>query len=215
MAHEMRTPLATLQSHLEALIDGVWAPDQDRLTGLYNEILRINRLVADLENLARYESDNLALRREPVELGELARSIAANHEPQFRSKGVELIVRSDGNGEGIVVPADPDRLSQAVINLLSNALKFTPEGGSVELCLSATETEVSLKVIDTGTGIEPADLPHVFDRFYRADSSRSRSTGGSGIGLSITRAIVEAHGGSVAVMSGGTSRNALTAACRG
>jgi signal transduction histidine kinase len=201
MAHEMRTPLATLQSHLEALIDGVWAPDQDRLTGLYNEILRINRLVADLENLARYESDNLALRREPVELGELARSIAANHEPQFRSKGVELIVRSDGNGEGIVVPADPDRLSQAVINLLSNALKFTPEGGSVELCLSATETEVSLKVIDTGTGIEPADLPHVFDRFYRADSSRSRSTGGSGIGLSITRAIVEAHGGSVAVTS--------------
>jgi two-component system, OmpR family, sensor histidine kinase BaeS len=199
MAHEMRTPLATLQSHLEALIDGVWEPDQGRLTGLYNEILRINRMVADMENLARYEADTLSLQRERLEIGELAAGIVANHEPQFRAKGVELtLLREPGT---VDVSADPDRLSQALINLLSNALKFTPAGGSVQVGVGAAGGAVLLKVTDTGIGIGPADLPHVFERFYRADSSRSRSTGGSGIGLSIAKAIAEAHGGTLTVTS--------------
>ena len=197
VAHELRTPLTTLQSHLEALIDGVWEPDQTRLSGLHEEILRINRLVADLENLAKYDSDSVSLHRTSTDVTALVAGIIRNHESQFREKGVALRFPSGVGAAGPVCAVDPDRLSQAVINLLSNALKFTPAGGAVEVRVAAGTQGAEIHVTDTGIGIDPKDLPRVFERFYRADSSRSRATGGSGIGLSIVRAIVEAHGGSV------------------
>ena len=199
MAHELRTPLATLQSHLEALIDGVWKADPARLAGLHGEILRINRMVADMENLARYESDALVLTRTGVDLVALSLTIVANHQPQFRMQGIDLAFASDLAEAR--VSADADKLSQAVINLLSNALKFTPSGGSVKVHLRASKSSVLLSVSDTGIGIAAKDLPFVFERLYRADSSRARATGGSGIGLSITRAIVEAHGGTITATS--------------
>jgi two-component system sensor histidine kinase BaeS len=199
MAHELRTPLATLQSHLEALVDGVWEADPARLAGLHGEILRINRMVADMENLARYESDSLDLTKSAVDLVAVAITIVANHEPQFRMNEVDLAFSSDLTAAPI--QADSDKLSQAVINLLSNALKFTPSGGFVRVRVGATDGEAFLSVSDTGVGIAPEDLPFVFERFYRADSSRTRATGGSGIGLAITRAIVEAHGGSITAAS--------------
>jgi two-component system sensor histidine kinase BaeS len=199
MAHELRTPLATLQSHLEALIDGVWEPAPARLAGLHREILRINRLVADLENLARYESDSLLLSKTRIGLVALSLDIVANHEPQCRVSGIDLSFSSDVTEA--TVSADSDKLSQAVINLLSNALKFTPSGGAVRVGVAVSNGEALLSVADTGAGIAPADLPFVFERLYRADSSRSRQTGGSGIGLAITKAIVEAHGGRVSVSS--------------
>jgi signal transduction histidine kinase len=199
MAHELRTPLATLQSHLEALIDGVWEADPARLAGLHGEILRINRMVADMENLARYESDSLVLTRARVDLVALTLTIVANHRPQFRMQGIDLGFASELAEAW--VSADSDKLSQAVINLLSNALKFTASGGSVKVRVGGSKSGVSVSVSDTGIGIEAKDLPFVFERLYRADSSRARATGGSGIGLAITRAIVEAHGGSITASS--------------
>jgi signal transduction histidine kinase len=207
MAHELRTPLATLQSHLEALLDGVWQPSAERLTGLHEEILRINRLVADLENLARYEGDARSLHRCDLDLNALVEGIVRNHEPQFHAKGVCLQYRPLAAGRAVEpaerrpVSADPDRLSQAVINLLNNALKFTPAGGRVEVAVRGGPEESEIRVADNGIGIGPEDLPRVFERFYRADSSRSRATGGSGIGLSIAKAIVEAHGGTITAAS--------------
>jgi two-component system, OmpR family, sensor histidine kinase BaeS len=199
MAHELRTPLATLQSHLEALIDGVWEAEPARLTGLHGEILRINRMVADMENLARYESNSLVLTRMKVDLVALSLTIVANHQPQFRMQGIDLCFASDLTEAW--VSADSDKLSQAVINLLSNALKFTASGGSVKVRVGGSKSGVSVSVLDTGIGIAAKDLPLVFERFYRADSSRARATGGSGIGLAITRAIVEAHGGTITATS--------------
>jgi signal transduction histidine kinase len=206
MAHELRTPLSTLQSHIEAMIDGVWKPDTDRLGALHGEILRINRMVADMENLARYESGSLVLEKKDADLSALISRIVENHRPQFHSKGVELAFnRADTGGPVPAAPVmakiDVDRISQVVINLLANALKFTPAGGSVEARVTAGSGSAEIAVSDTGCGIPAADLPLVFERLYRADSSRSRSTGGSGIGLAIAKAIVEAHGGRIWVES--------------
>jgi two-component system, OmpR family, sensor histidine kinase BaeS len=206
MAHELRTPLATLQSHLEAMIDGVWAPDQGRLSGLHEEILRISRMVSDLENLARFEASASTLEKQNVDLGSLVSQIVSNHEPQFHERGVELRLSGAGadgvrSAQRVRADVDPDRVSQAVINLLSNALKFTPAGGSVRVAVSLEGMCAVITVADSGIGIGPEDLPRIFERFYRADASRSRATGGSGIGLSIARAIVEAHGGTITVRS--------------
>jgi two-component system sensor histidine kinase BaeS len=201
MAHELRTPLATLQSHLEALLDGIWQPDAVRLAGLHEEILRINRLVADLENLARYESDSQGLRRSDLDVAALVEGIVRNHEPQFHAKGVALRFKAEAANGRKVLSADPDRLSQAVINLLSNALKFTPAGGQVEVRVDCGPQGAEIRVADSGVGIGPKDLPRVFERFYRADGSRNRATGGAGIGLSIAKAIVEAHGGTITAAS--------------
>ena len=201
MAHELRTPLATLQSHLEAMIDGVWEPDPRRLAGLHEEILRINRLVADLEKLAHEEGNHARLVRRETDIRALLEGIARNHEPQFRAKGIELRFVAEGADPACSLAVDPDKLSQAVINLLSNALKYTPGGGIVEVRVQVRPTGAEIRVSDTGVGIDSRDFPRVFERFYRADDSRSRSTGGAGIGLSISRAIVEAHGGTIRAAS--------------
>ena len=198
MAHELRTPLATLQSHLEAMIDGVWKPDRGRLGGLHDEILRINRLVTDLENLARYEGSSVSLHRVPTNIVDMVRGIVDNHVAQFRAKGVGLHLSAEGQIHALV---DPDKMSQALINLLSNALKFTPSGGRVDVSVTASDGEARIEVSDTGIGIGAEDLPRVFERLYRVDESRSRATGGSGIGLSIARSIVEAHGGTIRAQS--------------
>jgi signal transduction histidine kinase len=197
VAHELRTPLSTLQSHLEALIDGVWKPEPARLAGLHEEILRINRMVSDLEHLARFEGDAASLQKRETDIRGLAEGIVRNHEPQFREKGVALRFVPDASEAGPIVQVDPDKLSQAVINLLSNALKYTSAGGAVEVGVRQEHHGAEIRVSDTGVGIGPGDLPHVFERFYRADSSRSRVTGGAGIGLSIAKAIIEAHGGTI------------------
>ena len=197
VAHELRTPLATLQSHLEALIDGVWKADQERLAGLHEEVLRINRMVRDLEDLARYESHALALEKRETDLAALVRGIVSRHEPQFHAKGIALGFAARCDGGSAEANIDPDKMSQAVINLLSNALKYTPEGGRVEVSVASGADSAEIGVSDTGIGIDAEDLPLVFERFYRADSSRSRASGGIGIGLSIAKAIVEAHGGEI------------------
>jgi two-component system sensor histidine kinase BaeS len=194
VAHELRTPLATLQSHLEALIDGVWQPDAARLAGLHEEVTRLNRLVGDLERLARLEAEAVSLERRATDVAALVAAVVRNHEARFREAGVAL--RGPANA-GVTATVDPDRIAQAIINLLANAVKFTPPGGSVEVTVSPDGPGARIAVRDTGTGIAAADLPRVFERFYRADASRSRESGGAGIGLTIASAIVEAHGGTL------------------
>ncbi len=197
VAHELRTPLATLQSHMEAMIDGIWEPDAERLKSCHDEIMRISRLVGDLEKLARYESENLILTRTTFDISELIRHIIKNFESDFATKGID--VRFTGETE--TVTADKDKISQVIVNLLSNALKFTQQGDVVEITVKGADDVTEITVKDTGMGIPPEDLPHIFERFYRADRSRNRLTGGAGIGLTITKAIIEAHKGSIQVRS--------------
>lgn len=197
VAHELRTPLATLQSHVEAMLDGVWQIDAVRLRGLHDEITRLNRLVSDLNKLSKYESGDGVLDKSCVDLSELVRQTVFNFEPEFLTKDVKLVFR----GSPLFIDGDRDRLSQVAINLIDNSLKYTPSGGKVEVIVGDSPGGAILRVKDNGVGINPDDLPYIFERFYRADKSRTRSTGGSGIGLAIAKAIVEAHGGSISVKS--------------
>lgn len=198
VAHELRTPLATLQSHLEAIIDGVWQPTIDRIKSCHEEIMRLNRMVMDLERLAKFESENLVLNKTEFDLGEVINNIIKNFENQFTIKNVTLkfLYRYE------IIYADKDKISQVIINLISNSLKYTEQGGRVEVTINDIKNNdisnnIQIKVSDNGIGISEEDLPYIFERFYRADKSRNRLTGGSGIGLTITKAIIEAHRGSI------------------
>ncbi len=197
VAHELRTPLTTIQSHLEAMIDGVWEPSLERLTSCHEEITRITRLVSDLEKLAHFESENMMLHKEALNLEELLHQLTMTFESAFSQKKINAQIFCDHSS----LWGDKDKISQVVINVLSNAVKFTPEGGTITLKGQQLPGGVELVISDTGVGISETDLPLIFERFYRADVSRNRMTGGSGIGLSLVKTIVEAHGGTVEVMS--------------
>lgn len=197
VAHELRTPLATLQSHLEAMIDGIWKADTERLKSCHEEVIRINRLVGDLEKLARYESENLILNKSTFDISKLIQSIIKNYEIEFLNKKIEIHF----SGEVENVQADKDKISQVIINLISNAFKYTPQGGSVKVSVKSDENLIKIIIKDNGPGISEEDLPYIFERFYRADKSRNRMTGGSGIGLTITKSLVEAHKGKITVIS--------------
>ncbi len=197
VAHELRTPLATLQSHLEAMMDGIWPADSERLKSCHEEIVRISKLVGDLEKLARYESENFVLNMDTFDITELAKRQIHNFESEFLSKGLELKL----TGAVCRVYADKDKISQVLVNLLSNALKYTPEGGMVVINIRYNDVNTEISVTDNGPGIPGEDLPYIFERFYRADKSRNKLTGGSGIGLAICKSIVLAHGGSINVQS--------------
>ncbi len=197
VAHELRTPLATLQSHLEAMMDGIWPADSERLKSCHEEIVRISKMVGDLEKLARYESENFVLNMDTFDITELAKRQIHNFESEFLSKGLELKL----TGADCRVYADKDKISQVLVNLLSNALKYTPEGGMVVINIQYNDVNTEISVTDNGPGIPGEDLPYIFERFYRADKSRNKLTGGSGIGLTICKSIVLAHGGSIYVQS--------------
>ena len=197
VAHELRTPLATLQSHLEAMMDGIWPADSERLKSCHEEIVRISKMVGDLEKLARYESENFVLNMDIFDITELAKRQIHNFESEFLSKGLELKL----TGADCRVYADKDKISQVLVNLLSNALKYTPEGGMVIINIQYNDVNTEISVTDNGPGIPDEDLPYIFERFYRADKSRNKLTGGSGIGLTICKSIVLAHGGSINVQS--------------
>lgn len=197
VAHELRTPLATLQSHMEAMIDGIWLADRQRLTSCHEEIVRISKMVGDLEKLVKYESENLTLNQEIFDITELAKRQVQNFESEYLGKRLNLRF----SGPQCEVYADKDKISQVLVNLLSNALKYTPEGGAVKMDIRDTNDFTEISVEDNGPGIPPEDLPYIFERFYRADKSRNRMTGGSGIGLTICKAIITAHGGLIDVRS--------------
>jgi two-component system sensor histidine kinase BaeS len=198
IAHELRTPLANLRGYLEALRDGIIEPTPELLASLHEETLLQQRIVDDLQDLALAEAGALTYHRCDVDLRELLKTSRRAHRAQADAAGIALELEAP---RPVYVTADPDRLRQVVGNLVCNALRATPRGGIVTLALIPHDGPAVVEVRDTGKGIPAKDLPHLFDRFWRADTSRGRATGGSGLGLSIARQIITDHGGRIAVRS--------------
>jgi signal transduction histidine kinase len=184
-----------VQGSLEALMDGVYDLTPENVAGIHKQTVVLNRLVADLRDLALAEAGQLKLERKLLSLGDLIAQVSEGLEIQAHEKEVTLHIEVAANLPQ--VEADEQRITQVLFNLISNALRHTPAAGTITVSAELREDRVLVSVRDTGTGISPEDLPHVFERFYRADRSRARSTGGSGLGLTIAKQIVEAHGGQI------------------
>ncbi|MER5600656.1 HAMP domain-containing sensor histidine kinase [Streptomyces sp. NPDC002265] len=198
IAHELRSPLTNIRGWLEVTRDGVVDPDAALLDSLHDEALVLQRVIDDLQDLAAADAGTLRLHREPVRADELLDQVAAVH--RVAADTADVTLRTDA-GAVLWLDADPVRMRQMLGNLVSNALRHTPPGGTVALAARRGDDGVVLTVADTGTGIAPEDLPHVFERFWRAEKSRSRRTGGSGLGLSIVRHLAVAHGGTAEAAS--------------
>ena len=209
LAHEMRTPLATIDAHLEAVEDGVRDLDQDTLGVIRGSTRRLYRLAEDIAAVSRAEEGNLHPTPHPVHAATLAQAAGDGARDHFTAKGVHLHlpIETQSDTDDLVL-VDVDRIGQVLGNLLDNALCHTPAGGTITLSCRRNERWVEFVVVDTGEGIAPQHLGHVFDRFYRADTARDRSRGGSGIGLSIAKALTEAHGGRIAAQSAGAGHGA-------
>lgn len=199
IAHELRTPLTNLQSHVEAVIDGIWEPSPELFQGYRDEIMRLTRLVKQLQELSNLESGQFTLHLETIPVAELFEDIRLDFFAKFQNKGVTFDL--DTSPGGLAMVCDQDRIKQCLTNLVSNALRATPEGGIVRLEGRQEKASIRLSVADTGEGISEEHLSHLFERFYRVDPSRNQQTGGMGIGLAITKSIVEAHRGSITVES--------------
>jgi signal transduction histidine kinase len=197
VSHELKTPLTSVQGYSQAILDGVSrSPEEIHQSAqvIYSESNRMNRLVQDLLTLARLEAGTADLRRAPVDISALVRIMAEKFQPQVAQSGLKLQVDAP---LVLLVAGDEDRLVQVLSNLLDNAIKFTPSGGTVTISAQASGGMARIRVADTGMGIKPADHERVFERFYQASASRSGS--GTGLGLAITRQIVLAHGGTIRV----------------
>jgi histidine kinase len=203
VAHELRTPLTTIKGSIEGLLDGVLPPSPETYQEIYREADRLQRLVSDLQELSRVEAGVIPLVPKPVDLAALVESVTGRLRIQFDEKQVSLQVEPM---EHLPRPihADPDRITQVLVNLIGNALQYTPQGGVVRVSAELLKKGwVQLAIEDTGAGIAAEHLPHLFDRFFRADKSRSRAGGGSGTGLTISKYWVEAHGGTIWARSDG------------
>lgn len=204
VAHELRTPLTVIRGTMEGLMDGVLPAESETYQQVHQEVDRLQRLVADLQELSRVESGSVPLNLQPVPADRLVETVTERLGRLFVDKGVRL--ERDLPAHLPPVLGDEDRLIQVLMNIVGNALKYTPEGGKVIISARAQDRVVLLAVKDNGLGISAEHLPHLFTRFYRVDKSRARASGGSGIGLTIARSIVEAHGGRVWVESEGEGK---------
>lgn len=193
VAHELRTPIANASSYLEAIIEGVWEPTPERLQNCYNELDRISRLVSDLERLQQVENENLKLEKTEVDLFRLAEAVIKSFETQITEKNLCCAV----DGIHVTAAVDRSRMQQVMTNLVSNAVKYSNENGRVRIVIGETEDTAVISVEDDGIGIGQEDIKMIFERFYRTDKSRNRKTGGAGIGLTIVKTIVQAHGGTI------------------
>jgi two-component system sensor histidine kinase BaeS len=211
VAHELRTPLHIIQGNLEGILDRVYEPTAEHINATLDETRLLARLVDDLRTLSLAEAGQLPLVWEPVDVAELLTDVGTSFSGQAEAAGIDLRVETDGDPSTMTIVADVGRLDQVLGNLMANALRHTPSGGTITLraepALSAVEGPihdgVRIIVRDTGEGIPADDLPYIFDRFWRGDRSRSHASGaGSGLGLAIARQLVQAHGGRIAVESG-------------
>ncbi|SCY21992.1 sensor histidine kinase [Alkaliphilus peptidifermentans] len=198
ISHELRTPLTILQSHIEAISDGIWEPTQDKLDICKNEVIRLIKLVEELKHLTDIEGHRLNLKVQQYSLSKNLDEVVESFKLKFQDKGIKVYssIQKD-----VQIKGDRDKIKQVLINMLSNALKFTKSGGRVKVDLVEEKEIIKITIDDTGIGIDNRDLPYIFERFYRSDESRNRKTGGAGIGLTITKTLVEAHGGKISVDS--------------
>lgn len=195
IAHELRTPVTNISSYMEVMIDDVMEPTTERLQSCYDELSRLSNLITDLQRLESAESDSIVKEKEDVDLYDLAGAILKGFTTQFAEKNIE----TELIGEEAYILADRGRIGQVVANLLSNAVKYTNDNGRITVMVKKDPEKgrAVLTVEDTGIGISNEDRSRIFERFYRTDTSRTRKTGGAGIGLSISKAIVEAHNGTI------------------
>ena len=203
VAHELRTPLTVLEANLRAALDKVYSLDEAEIANLFGQTRHLTRLVNDLRELALAESKQLHLEKYPTDLNALLAETIQALDPLAAEKSVQLIYQPTLLPE---LSVDPTRIRQAVFNLLSNALRHTTSGGKISVAGKQAKSMVVLSIKDSGEGLLPDQLAAVFDRFYRADKSRSRETGGTGLGLAIVKAIIESHGGQVKAYSEGKGK---------
>jgi two-component system OmpR family sensor kinase len=203
VSHELKTPLTAMRGYIETLRMPDVALDAERRDRYFEtidrETRRLERIVKDLLDLARYEHGGVVLQRRLFDIGRLFENVAGRHEREAHKKAVAIRIQVDPQADQVV--GDPDRIEQAIENLVANALRHTPSGGSVTLNATQADGKATLSVSDSGGGIAPEHLPHVFERFYKVDASRAAESTGSGLGLSITKAIIERHGGTISVTS--------------
>jgi two-component system, OmpR family, sensor histidine kinase BaeS len=198
IAHELRTPLTTLRSHIQAFYDGLWEPNQERLQSCIEEIERFQTLISSVESL--YEADSTAqFVKERIDVRQVVQSVVQLFEPRCKQAGLDLFYNNSASP--VWVDAVSDHVSQITWNLLDNAVKFTPSGGSISVTVGYDGGKSYLQVKDTGVGIPEEELENIFERFYRVDKSRDRRTGGSGLGLAIVKRLVTITGGTVNVNS--------------
>ena len=193
VTHELRTPLTVIQGNIEAIIDEIHPPDAEHLRAILNETQVLSRLIDDLRTVSTADAGALALHREDTDIGRLTRDAAASFDPPAAAAGVTLRVDADGAGSAEV---DPIRVREVLNNVIANALRYTPRGGSVAVGASGDERRVTVNVRDTGAGIAPDVLPHIFERFTHAPDSP-----GAGLGLAIAKSLVTAHGGEISATS--------------
>ncbi|CEG28868.1 sensor histidine kinase [Bacillus sp. B-jedd] len=209
LAHELRTPLATLRSQIEAFQDGIWEPTPQRLEASHAELMRLVRLVNELEKLLDAENPQIHLEMTRLEAGAILSTLWEMFVPAFTRKGVKLNHSLPDKEEWFI--GDRDKVMQILSNVINNALKYTPEGKQVTISVTGVnEYSVGFIIRDEGAGMAEDDIPHIFERFYRGDKSRDRKTGGAGIGLSIVKALMEAHKGSIQVTSKLNKGTAIT-----
>ncbi|MDO9546496.1 MAG: HAMP domain-containing sensor histidine kinase [Pelolinea sp.] len=205
ISHELRTPLTAIKGSMEGLIDGVLVNDESTYNQIYQEADRLQRLVEDLQELNRLEGSAFKIEKKKIKVADLIQNAFSPLSNNFNKNGIQVTIQSEKNLPSIM--ADHDRMVQVIQNLLGNALQFTSENGVIEIRAQKTGDYIQVSVKDDGAGIETNHLPYIFDRFYRADRSRSRQNGGgSGIGLTIAQSLVEAHGGKIWAASEGKGK---------
>ena len=200
ITHELRNPVTIIKSHLEAIEDGIWQPTPERIHLTVEEVDRLSNLIKDVERLMTIEGMDNAMSFEQSNFSDLLKNSISSFYPLAKSKSITL--KSDIN-DGIFCKLDAPKIRQAINNLLTNAIRYTDSGGTISIFLtpSPKDNVVTLSISDTGIGIAEKDLPNIFERFYRTDKSRTRASGGMGIGLSVVKAVVEAHGGKIIAKS--------------
>lgn len=201
VAHELRTPLMAMLATVEAMQDGVYPTDNEHLETVASETRRLARLVQQMLDLSRMENHTAPMNIEAVDMVELVRGIVNAQEPLFHERDLRLRFADETQGKMPFIKVDPDMITQCVINLMSNAMRYTPEGGWVIVTVGLDRKHLTISVSDTGIGIAKEDLSRIFGRFWRADASRAREAGGLGVGLAVTKQIVECHHGFISVES--------------
>lgn len=197
ISHELKTPLTNIQSHLEAMIDGIWEPTEERLLSVKEEAERLSSLVSDMQKLNKYDESSIKLKKDNVNISDIICFVIFQFSNLAKSKNIKI----EYEKKNINLYCDKDKITQALVNILSNAIRYSNEGSTIFIEEKLKDNKVIISIEDKGIGISEEDLKYVFERFYRADKSRTRATGGTGIGLTIVKSIVSSHGGEVKLES--------------